>query len=142
MSDANRKPLVDAAESQTLRMRGNSLHGNRETLETPTPENGVGRSEKALGRTSDAHVSRESDDSIVPKKRANNAGTMPRMESAAAESVEERGSTKGNATQTLLAPDAVPGKRGIGLRGVREAAKWNQQIPGTAHRHQPEVGAV
>ena len=44
MSDANRKPLVDAAESQTLRMRGNSLHGNRETLETPTPENGVGRS--------------------------------------------------------------------------------------------------
>ena len=75
MSDANRKPLVDAAESQTLRMRGNSLHGNRETLETPTPENGVGRSEKALGRTSDMHVSRESDDSIVPKKRANKAVT-------------------------------------------------------------------
>ncbi len=28
MSDANRKPFVD------LRMRGNSLHGNRETLDT------------------------------------------------------------------------------------------------------------
>ena len=35
MSDDNRKPLVDAAESETLCMRGNSLHGNRETLETP-----------------------------------------------------------------------------------------------------------
>ena len=35
MSDVNRKPLVDAAESKTLRMRGNSLRGNRETLETP-----------------------------------------------------------------------------------------------------------
>jgi hypothetical protein len=35
MSDDYRKPPVDAAESKTLRMRGNSLHGNRETLETP-----------------------------------------------------------------------------------------------------------
>ena len=47
MSDANRKPPVDAAESKTLRMRGNSLHGNRETLETPPPQ-GAGRSAKAL----------------------------------------------------------------------------------------------
>ena len=38
MSDAHRKPLVDAAESETLRMRGNSLHGNRETLKTPSLE--------------------------------------------------------------------------------------------------------
>ena len=74
MSDANRKPPMDAAESETLRMRGNSLHGNRETLETPSPDHGGGRSEKAYGRTSDMHVSRESDGSIVPKKRANKAG--------------------------------------------------------------------
>ena len=46
MSDADRKPLMDAAESETLRMRGNSMHGNRETLETPTPQ-GAGRSRKA-----------------------------------------------------------------------------------------------
>ena len=32
MSDAQRKPLADAAESETLRMRGNSLHGNRVSL--------------------------------------------------------------------------------------------------------------
>ncbi len=114
MSDANRKPLVDAAESETLRMRGNSLHGNRETLETPAPQ-GAGRSEKANRRTSDMHVSRESDGPIVPKKRANKAGPK-----AAAESVEGRGSTKGNATQVLLAADTEPGKRGIEMRALCE----------------------
>ena len=103
MNDAGRKPLMDAAESKTLCMRGNSLHGNRETLEIPSPQ-GVGRSEKAICRTSDMHVSRESDGLIVPKKRANKAGPK-----AAAESVEGRGSTKGNATRTLLAPDTEPG---------------------------------
>ena len=46
MSDANRKPLMDAAESETLCMRGNSMHGNRETLETPAPQD-AGRSGKA-----------------------------------------------------------------------------------------------
>ena len=105
MSDAKRKPLADAAESETLRMRGNSLHGNRETLETPPRDNCGGRSEKAICRTSDMYVSRESDDPIVPEKRANKAGPM-----AAAESVEGRGPTKGNVTQTLLAPDTVPEK--------------------------------
>ena len=125
MSDVNRKPLVDAAESETLRMRENSLHGNRETLETPTPQ-GAGRSEKAICRTTDMHVSRESDGPIVPKKRANNAGLK-----AVAESVEERGPTKRNAERTLLAPDTAPGKRGMGLLGVREA-----------DRHQPKVRAV
>ena len=95
MSDAFRKPPVDAAESETLRMRGNSLHGNRETLETPSLEC-AGRSGKACCRTSDMHVFRESDDSIVPEKRANKAGPK-----AAAESVEGRGSTKGNRQASL-----------------------------------------
>ena len=117
MSDVNRKPPMDAAESKTLRMRGNSLHGNRETLETPAPQ-GAGRSEKANRRTSDMHVPRESDGSIVPEKRANKAGAK-----AAAESVEGRGPTKGNAQRTLLAPDTGPGKRGIGLRRVRGVAR-------------------
>jgi hypothetical protein len=108
--DANRKPPRDAAESKTLRMRGNSLHGNRETLETPLPF-GAGRSEKALRRTADTHVSGESDGLVVPEKRANKAG-LP-----AAEPVEGRGPTKGNASQTLLAPDTVPDKRGMGLSG-------------------------
>ena len=33
----NRKPPLDAAESETLSMCGNSMHGNRETLEAPLP---------------------------------------------------------------------------------------------------------
>jgi RNA-directed DNA polymerase len=141
MSDAQRKPLMDAAESETLRMRGNSLHGNRETLETPSLEGSRGRSEKAHGQTSDTHVFRESDDSIVPKKRTNNAVTMPCMETTAAESVEGRESTKGNAARTLLAPDAVPGKRGMGLWGVREAAKRDKKMRFTAllHHVHPEL---
>jgi len=120
MSDANRKPLVDAAESETLRMRGNSMHGNRETLETPAPQ-GAGRPEKALCRTAGMHVSRESDGPIVPEKQANEAGPE-----AAAESVEGRGSTKGNDMQVLLAADTEPRKawhrhawRTSGLRPAR-----------------------
>jgi hypothetical protein len=113
VSDASRKPLADAAESKTLRMRGNSLLGNRENLETPVPQ-GTGRSEKANRRTADLHVSGESDGPIVPQKRANKAGPK-----AAAESVEGRGPTSGNAERTLLAPDAEPGKRGMGLWDVR-----------------------
>ncbi len=104
MSDAKRKPFMDAAESETLRMRGNSMHGNRETLETPTPQ-GAGRSEKAVCRTTDMHVSRESDGPIVPEKQANKAGPK-----AAAESVEGRRPTKGNDMQVLLAADTAPRK--------------------------------
>jgi len=135
MSDAKRKPFMDAAESGTLRMRGNSMHGNRETLETPAPQ-GAGRSEKAVCRTTDMHVSRESDGPIVPEKRANKAGPE-----AAAEPVEGRGSTKGNAERTLLAPDTEPGKRGMGLRGVREAAKRDRKLRFTAllHHITPEM---
>jgi hypothetical protein len=45
-------------------MRENSLHGNRETLETPSCLH-AGRSGKAYCRTPDMHVSRESDGPIV-----------------------------------------------------------------------------
>jgi RNA-directed DNA polymerase len=90
----HRKLSSDAAESKTLSMRRNSMRGNRETLETPTPH-GEGRSEKAHCRTADMHVFRESDGPIVPEKRANKAG-LP-----TAESVEGRGSTKGNRQASL-----------------------------------------
>jgi hypothetical protein len=127
--DANRKPPLDAAESKTLRMHGNSLHGNRETLETPASQ-GAGRSEKAFRRTADMHVSRESDGPIVPRKRANKAGLV-----AAAESVEGRGPAKGNATRTLLAPDTAPGKRGIEWWGVRAATRRTSRR--VTDRHYP-----
>jgi len=130
VNSVQRELFSDVAESETLSMCGNSVHGNRETLEAPLPDGGGGRSEKASCRTTDMHVSRESDGPIVPKKRANKAGPK-----AAAELVEGRGSTKGNATRTLLAPDSEPGKRGMGLWGVREAAKRDKKLRFTALLH-------
>ena len=136
MSDAYRKPLMDAAESETLRMRGNSLHGNRETLETPSLEDSRGRSEKAYCHTSDMHVFRESDDPIVPEKRANKAGRWRRRSPW-----REGDRPRETPHETLLAPDTVPGKRGMGLWGVREAAKRDKKMRFTAllHHVNPEL---
>ena len=135
VGSVNRELSIDAAESKTLSMRGNSMRGNRETPGISLPDGGGERSEKASGRMTDMHVPGESDSSIVPKKRANKAG------SSAAESVEGRGLTKGNAKRTLLAPDTGPGKRGIGLQGVREAAKRDKKMRFTAllHHLTPEL---
>ena len=87
----NRESSGDAAESETLSMRGNSMRENRETSKTPSPVADEGRLEKASSRTSGVNVFEESDDLVVPTKRANNTGPT-----AVAESVEGRGSTKGN----------------------------------------------
>ena len=120
MSDANRKPLVDAAESEDpahvwkLHARepgdpGNSPAARRRTVRKGTsPHTGHARSQ-GVGRS---HSTREAGE----QRRSDRAmhGT------AAAESVEGRGPTKGNAEQTVLVPDTEPGKRGIGLRGVRQ----------------------
>jgi len=89
-----RERSFDTAESETLGMCGNSMRENREALQTPTLDGGVGRSKKAKSRNVDMHVCRESDGLIVPTKRANKAGAK-----AAAESAEERRATKGNAPQ-------------------------------------------
>ena len=45
--NVSRELSTDAAESETLSMRGNSMHGNRETLEIPTSLVDAGRSGKA-----------------------------------------------------------------------------------------------
>jgi hypothetical protein len=55
-------------------MRDSSLRENRETPETSAPVGGAERSEKATSRTSGMHVPGESDDLIVPTKRANKVG--------------------------------------------------------------------
>ena len=86
--DATGKPISDPAQSETLRMRGNSSHGNREILTASIPW--VDRLGKAASRTPRMYAVGKSDDRIVPGKRANK-GRRP------AESVEGRGSAKGNA---------------------------------------------
>ena len=86
-----REFLLDATESETLCMDGNSHYGNRETSVVPCgdclADGTVGEGSQP---TSGMHVTEESDGLVVPEKRANKAGTP------ATESVEERGSTKGN----------------------------------------------
>jgi len=120
-------------------MRGNSLHGNRETLKAsaasnaPPADGGAERSEKALGRTSGMHAFGESDGSIVPKKQANKADL------SAAEPVEGRGPTQGNDLPTGHVPDTAPDKRGHGLQGVREAAKRDKKMRFTALLHHVTV---
>jgi hypothetical protein len=72
----------------------------------------VERSANVTGGTADMNVHRKSDGPIVPAKRANKAGTP------AAESVEERGSPKGNAARCGLAPDTAPAEtQGIVVGG-------------------------
>ena len=115
--DDRREPPPDATESQTLCTCGNSMRENRETPETPSIDGNGGRSEKAHGRASGMHVSGESDDLIVPSKRANKVGRP------AAESVEGRGSIKGNTTQTAAHRAQDRGCASIGLDGVRQLAR-------------------
>ena len=42
------KPSADPAQSETLSMRGNSLHGNREIPQAPVADGAAGRPEKAM----------------------------------------------------------------------------------------------
>jgi RNA-directed DNA polymerase len=140
--DERREPLFDAAESKTPSMCGNSLHGNRETPATSSTDGGGERSEKAHRRTSDAYVAGESDGPIVPEKRANKAGrTMRPKVTAAAESVEGRGPTKGNAPQTTAGRTQSWKPASRGLWGVREAARRDKRVRFTAllHHITPEL---
>ncbi len=107
------KASTDAAESKNLCMR---RHPKRENREIPSAsEPGSERSENVTDGNSDMHAVGKSDDSIVPAKRANKTGTT------AAESVEERGSPKGNVARHDLAADTAPlisRHRGVRLRLV------------------------
>ncbi len=129
-NDDNREPFFDTAESETPSTLGNSMRENRETPGSPSPDGGGGRPEKAARRTSGMYETGESDGLIVPTKRANKAGKP------AAESVEGRGSTKGNARQKATRRTQGRTSVSIGLKGVRKAA----QTRGSPSL--PEVGAV
>jgi hypothetical protein len=115
-----RERSFDTAESETLGMCGNSMRENREALQTPTLDEGVGRSKKAKSRNVDMHVCRESDGLIVPTKRANKVGAY----ALAAESAEERRATKGNAPQ---AHSRRTQSRGMRVTGV--VARTTSRIP-------------
>ena len=129
-----REQSFDSAESETLGMWGNSMRENREALQTPTLDGGVGRSKKAKSRNVDMHVCGESDGLIVPTKRANKADTY----GLAAESAEGRRATKGNAPQAHSHRTQSRGCESQGLWCVRQAVSQRAGWPS----HQPEVRAV
>jgi len=126
----------DAAESETLCMRGTSQHGNRETLEISLPASAASglsdgeRWEKVQDQSSHAHVSRESDGLVVPKKQTNNASPT-----VAAESVEGRGPTEGNAAQQATDRTQSRNSVSLGLCGVRLAARRDKRMRFTALLH-------
>ena len=133
----------DPAQSKTLRMRGNSLHGNRETPRTPAGEVPAGRSEKAEGRTSDMHVRGESDGSIVPKNLSNKGEgrwlDRRHPEAEPAERGEGREPTKGNAHQTAATRTQSRTVASNGLAGVRRRARLDKRARFTALLHHVTV---
>jgi len=118
MKDSDRREQsFGTAESETLGMCGNSMRENREALQTPTLDGGVGRSKKAKSRNVDVHVCGESDDLIVPTKRVNKVDAY----ALAAESAEGRRSTKGNVPQAHSRRTQSRGSESQGLWRVRQA---------------------
>ena len=83
------KPTVDPAQSKTLRMRGNLLHGNREVPQALVADGAMGRPEKVIDHTSGTNVCGKSDGRVLPE-RSSNKGTKP------AEAAEGRRPAKGN----------------------------------------------
>lgn len=128
-SDGKRESRPGVTESETLSTCGNSMRENRETPKAPTTDGVAGRPEKVNSQTSGMHVSGESDDPIVPTKRANKSGQPE------AEPVEGRGSAKGNTFQT--AADRARNREhvSIGLEGVRRLAKRSKGTQFTTLLH-------
>jgi hypothetical protein len=89
----------------------------------PCTDHGEGRPEKAFCRTFGMHVAGESDDLIVPAKRANNVGPK-----ATTEPVEGRGSSKGTVLPVDHVPDAEPDLAGrFGGRATARARARSTQ---------------
>jgi len=68
MSDEQREPLMNPAQSETPSMLGNSMRENRETPQVSAQGRAARRSQK---RKSGMNVCGESSDGIVPTKRVN-----------------------------------------------------------------------
>ena len=117
----DREESQDAAESKNLSMCGNSMHENRETPSVPRSDD-LGRLEKE-DRKANMHADGESDNPIVPRKRANKGGQPP-----LAESVEERGLAKGNAFR--LTTYRTQSRKGgsLELEGVRRVASGDKEV--------------
>ena len=119
----------DASESENLCMDGSSLSGNREISEVPQSNLLEGRWAKANSRTAHMYAFEKSDDLVAPSKRANKAGTP------VAESVEERGSAKGNVIQ--VTSSRTQSRNRWGVLGSHTASRLLRRLT-----VQPKAGAV
>src|ERR1700685_2471163 len=102
------------------------MHENRETSESSRLNQSRDRSEKALRRTADRHVSEESDCAIVPVNLSNKEE----------QSSAEMGGGRARAKEDIGPSNTRPiqsGKRvSQGRGGVRQAAKGRKQERFTA----------
>ena len=105
------------------------MHENRETSETSRPNQERDRSEKAIRRTADRHVSEESDRAVVPVNLSN------KEEQSSAETGEGRARAKENIVQSNTSPTQSGERVSQGLRGVRQVARERKQERFTALLH-------
>jgi RNA-directed DNA polymerase len=122
----------DPAQSKTLGMRGNSLHGNREVPGSPAADGSAGRSGKGTPLNPDMHGPGKSDGGVVPRKSPNN-GRRP------AEAMEGRPSTEGNSVQTATSPTQCGTDVSSGLQRVRAVARRDKKVRFTALLHHVDV---
>jgi RNA-directed DNA polymerase len=125
---ANSKPTTGSAESRNWRMRGNSMHENRE-IPGPPPGGVGGRVGKASGRNPTMYGPGKSDRPVVLVKSRNKIG-MP-----IADAAEGRGLTKGNAPQTTAHRTQSRASASSGLSRVREVASRDKKMRFTALLH-------
>ena len=104
----SREFLFDATESETLCMDGHSHRGNRETSMIPCGDTSpMGRSEKAHGQPSGMYATEESDDLVVPGKRARPARGCPGRNSGGGV-CGGKGIDQGKPFSDHLIPDTAP----------------------------------
>jgi RNA-directed DNA polymerase len=109
------------------------MHENWETSGVSRPRRGRGRSGKIQNRTSDMHVSEESDRAILPMNQPNKGRQL------SAEVGEGRARAKENIAQSNTSPTQRVSQR---LRGVREAAQKRKQERFTALLHHVTVNLL
>jgi len=132
-----RELLLSPAPSETLRTCGNSVHGNREIPQVPSPDGGDGRTEKAKSHTSVMNACGKSDACIIPKKPPNKGrGNL------AAEVVEERRAVKGNAVQPAMPWTQSRESMSSGLQRVRTAARKDKDARFTSLLHHVTVSEL
>lgn len=126
------EPSSDPAQSKTLRMRGNSLHGNREVPGLSLVDGSGDRSGKGSHPKPGMHDPGKSEEGIVPEKLPNN-GRRP------AEAMEGRPSTEGNSLSVATSPTQSGIGVPTGLQRVRELARRDKKARFTALLHHVDV---